>query len=322
LESLAEVKQVSEICHSDIQRFADMRINLSSEKAKEHREQVNRLRERLDRKVNEDPSFGMVKMLHAGSVAKGTALATVNDLDVAVYVKSAEAPDGDPELIPWMAARLADANPQMERSQFEPQEHSVKVNYRGSGLNVDVVPVLYEGEAEDRGYLVRKSNGQRVLTSVPLHLDFTRTRKTSYGTNYAQLIRLVKWWKRIRDLRFKSFLVELIWAHLADSGVPLNDYPAALEQFFSYLVRTDLDERITFTDFCQASVLRGSAAIEVIDPVNKDNNVAANYEKFDRDAIVREAQLALDAVCMAQYATTKSQAVECWQVVLGTGFKG
>lgn len=39
---------------------------------------------RLEKKIEEDPDYALVKMLHAGSVAKGTALKTVNDLDVAV----------------------------------------------------------------------------------------------------------------------------------------------------------------------------------------------------------------------------------------------
>ncbi len=37
---------------------------------------------------------------------------------------------------------------------------SVTIAYRGSGLNVDVVPVIYEGEAEDVGYLTTKMSCQ------------------------------------------------------------------------------------------------------------------------------------------------------------------
>ena len=133
-------------------------------------EQVNLLRERLEAKIDEDPAFDLIKMLHAGSVAKGTALRTVNDLDVAVYVKTGDAPKADSELIPWLAERLAEANPNMKPDQFEPQTHCVTINFRGTDLNVDVVPVLYEGDEEDCGWLVRKHSGDRVLTSIPLHL--------------------------------------------------------------------------------------------------------------------------------------------------------
>lgn len=320
-----------EIEHSHIARFAADRVNLPSTKAKEHREQVNRLRERLEAKIAADPGFSLVKMLHAGSVAKGTELKTVNDLDTAVYVREADAPsDGDSLLVPWLAERLWEAAPpNMSRDQFEEQNHCVTVNYRGTGLNVDVVPVLYEGADNDLGYLVNKHNGERMLTSITLHLRFIRERKKKYGDHFAELIRLVKWWKRQAvardgDFKFKSFMIELVWAYLADRGLDLADYPAALEEFFQYVVQTEFDDIVTFTDYCVPSELpvRGAHPIEVIDPVNADNNVAARYDAADRDRIVEACQDAFDALIDARYATTKTRAVDDWQVVLGPSFRG
>jgi hypothetical protein len=75
--------------------------------------------------------------------------------------------------------------------QFSPQHHCVTVSFKGSGLDVDVVPVLYEGGADDRGYLITKDTGDRVLTSIPLHLRFTRTRKAAHKRHYRQMVRLV-----------------------------------------------------------------------------------------------------------------------------------
>src|SRR5216683_770086 len=315
---------MSEITHDDIVRFARERINLPKEIADKHRKQVNLLRERLEAKIDEDPAFDLIKMLHAGSVAKGTALRTVNDLDVAVYVKTGDAPKADSELIPWLADRLAEANPNMKPAQFEPQTHCVTINFRGTGLNVDVVPVLYEGEADDCGWLVRKYTGERVLTSVPLHLEFMKDRKRLYGDDYKQLIRIVKWWKREKDLRFKSFMIELLWARLAATGALLTDYPTALEDFFTYIVKSGLKERVFFTDHYAAASLpaRNTGVIEIFDPVNPDNNIAKNYAEADRQAIVKAAHEALDAIGEAKYATTKYEAVECWQDILGRGFRG
>jgi tRNA nucleotidyltransferase (CCA-adding enzyme) len=320
---------MAEIEHPTVAAFAGDKVNLSPGKAREHHDQVKGLRNRLEKKIAEDPDYALVKMLHAGSVAKGTALKTVNDLDVAVYVESDKAPSEDKNLVPWFADRLHEANPQMERDQFVEEAHCVTVNYRGSGLNVDVVPVLYEGAADDLGYLVNKNNGDRVLTSVTLHLRFIRARKKKYGQNYAELIRITKWWKRSivksdPQFKFKSFMIELIWADLADQGVPLDDYPTAIEDFFKFIVTTEFDELIAFTDFCKASELpeRGSAAIAVIDPVNVDNNVAVRYSESDKSRIVAAAQEAFDALSEARFATTKGRAVDCWQVILGPTFRG
>lgn len=317
------------ITHADVRAFAEDRVNLPATDAQRHRDQVNRLRERLEAKIKATDGYGLVKMLHAGSVAKGTALRTVNDLDVAVYVKADDAPSGDPDLIPWLAERLREANPMMGADQFEENEHCVTVNFKGTGLNVDVVPVLYEGAANDCGYLVRKRTGERVLTSIPLHLEFIRWRKKKYGADFAQLIRLTKWWKRVvvaksADFRCKSFMLELLWAHLADNGQELRDYPQALEQFFSYVVRTELCEQIAFTDYVTSSQIpaRGSGSIELLDPVTMQNNVASRYTNSDRVRLVDSAQDALSALGEARFATTKGGEVECWRVVLGPSFGG
>jgi hypothetical protein len=189
------------------------------------------------------------------------------------------------------------------------------------------VPVLYEGEPDDRGYLVSKNTGERVLTSISLHLDFIRSRKKEYGPEFAQLIRISKWWKRMvtsanADFRFKSFMIELLWAHLADQGLELSDYPTAMECFFTYVVRTELAEQVAFADYVGAKDIpaRGAAAIEVLDPVNAYNNVAVRYDDGGRVRIVDAAQEALSALGEARFATTKGRALDCWQSVLGPSF--
>jgi hypothetical protein len=126
------------------------------------------------------------------------------------------------------------------------------------------------------------------------------------------------------DFRFKSFMIELLWAHLADEGLSLADYTTALERFFVYVVKTGLEEQLSFTDFFNVGEIptRSAAAIEVLDPVNMKNNVAVHYGVGDRIRIVTAAQAALDAINEARFAPTKSRAVECWQTVLGPTFKG
>ena len=53
-------------------------------------------------------------------------------------------------------------------------------------------------QLSDRGFPVPKRTGGRVLTSITLHLRFIRDRKSKYGTEFAELIRITKWWKRDR----------------------------------------------------------------------------------------------------------------------------
>jgi tRNA nucleotidyltransferase (CCA-adding enzyme) len=314
----------------DLAAFAESKVNLPAPVAAEKRKQVNTLRERLEQTIDEEPSFSLVKMRHAGSVAKGTALRTVNDFDVVVYVKKDDAPINDEQLVPWMVDRLRAAYQGLiDPEQVQPGPHCATITFKGTGTVVDVVPVLYEGADNDCGYLVSKDTGERLLTSVSLHLAFVRTRKKRCRNDWAQVVRFVKWWAKQHreadpDFKFKSFMAELIAAHLLDTGVSFGDHRAALDAFFEYIVRTELRERIAFTDFIPASQIpaRGDAPIEILDPVNADNNVAKRYTDIDRKRIVTAAEAALDAITEASYATTKAQAVQCWQVVFGTSFKG
>ncbi len=319
----------SQISHADIAAFADDSVNLKREDAKEYREQVGRLRDKLDKYAADHPDYGLIKTLLSGSLAKGTALKTLNDIDVAFYVKADKTPKAEPELLEWLAKRLREAYPQMKPDQIKPNRHSVCIKFAVSGLNVDVVPVQYKGDPDDRGYLFAVDGGEPVLTSIPLHLTFIRKRKDAQKTHFAQVIRLVKWWVRLQKskddtFRLKSFMVEMIVAHLADSGVSMSDYSVALEKVFSYIVKSRLKTRISFTDYYPASKLPGPTGkpMEVFDPVNETNNVAAIYDDTHRQKIVTAAQEALEAISEARFATTRGRAIECWQDVLGPSFRG
>ena len=317
------------IAHADIVAFAEAHVNLPKDAAKKHRGQVNNLRENLERHISENPDFGLVKMLHAGSVAKGTALSTINDMDVVVYVKREQAPT-DEGLVQWVGERLREAYPQKDPSDFDTSSpHCVRIHFRGSGLDVDVVPVLYDKNENDDGYLIDKYTGERLFTNIPRHLEFVRRRKRSNQQHFAQVVRLVKWWAKQRkdendSFKCKSFLLELLVARMADSGKKLNDYPLALKEFFSYITRTGLEKRVAFSDYYNPDKIPDSVtdAIQVFDPVNPCNNVTSRYSPSDRSALVDAAQDAADSIREAMYSTTKERAVDSWQTVLGPSFRG
>lgn len=317
------------VTHSELAAFASDRVNLSRDDVADYRAQVSRLREKLTAYIKEHPGFDLVKMLHSGSVAKGTALKTLNDMDVAVYVKSGSAPQDEGTLLDWTAARLREAyGGTINADQVTIGHHCVTLGFRGSQLDVDVVPVLYEGDPDDRGYLVPPSTGARVLTSIPLHLKFIKARKDALPHHYRQMVRLVKWWAGIQkqsrdDFRFKSFMTELLLAKMVDEGVEMDDYADALFGFFSYIVRTRLAETVVFEDYYAAGdVVADRNPVRIYDPVNPANNVACRYTDADVAVIVEAAEDALDAIAYARRATTKAVAVGAWQEILGTGFKG
>jgi hypothetical protein len=315
------------IDHADIVRFAQDKVNLPQDKANEYRAQARRLREKLEGYLEENPNFSLRKMLISGSLAKGTALRSINDIDVACYISGSDAPHDIAALLDYLAERLRKAFPNFSPDQVKPQTYCVTVSFIGSGLDVDIVPILYEGDRQWYGNLVSQDDGSFLKTSIPLHLEFTRKRKKSNQTDYAQVVRLVKFWVRMvkrenENFRFKSFMIELVLAKLADQGVDFSDYPEALQQFFTYIARSNMRERIVFDDYYSASdVGTLSSPVQIIDPVNSENNASCLYTDAQANAIVDAALDAGDAIDSALSAPTKQETLYYWQRVFGSAFQ-
>lgn len=316
------------IDHADIVRFAQDKVNLPKETADEYRGQARRLREKLEGYIAEHPDFTLKKMMVSGSLAKGTALKSLNDIDVACYVSGAQAPHEIQALLDYLAERLRKAFPNFSPDQVQPQTYSVTVSFRGSGLDVDVVPILYDGDPNWYGNLVSQDDGSLLMTNIPFHLDFIRKRKVAQETHFAQVVRLVKFWaRRMKSekggFRFKSFMIEMIFAHLCDKGLDLADYPEALQHFFTYIANTGLKDRIVFSDYYDGAKVPALAdPVQIIDPVNAANNVSRLYTKAEADAIVEAAIDAGDAIDAALAAPTKQETIYYWQKLFGPGFQG
>lgn len=313
--------------HADVLGFAEHKVNLSQDAVRKHRAQVNSLRDRLEKNIADNFGFGLVKTMYAGSVAKGTALSDINDVDVAAYLEKSRSPVDERGAVEWMAERLREAYPQKDPGDVTCSRHCARISFRGSELDVEVVPII--AEEGDWGHLVDKDTGKRTRTNIRRHLDFIRKRKAENPRHFTQIARLAKWWAKQRKnenpgFKCKSFLLELLAARMSDSGSELGDYPLALEEFFSYMVTTGLEERVAFDDCYSAGEAPSfeGAAIEVLDPVNPLNNVTADYSASHREALVTAAEEAADAIREARYATTKERAVERWQAVLGPSFRG
>ncbi len=313
--------------HGEIVRFAQEKVNLPKEKANEYRAQVRRLREKLEGYINEHPDFTLKKMLLSGSLAKGTALRSLNDIDVACYISGADAPGEIAALLEYLAERLRKAFPNFSPDQVKPQTYSVTVSFHGSGLDVDIVPILYDGDPQWYGNLVSQDDGSLLSTSIPLHLDFIRTRKQTLEVHFAQVVRLIKFWvskiKSERDnFRFKSFMVELILSHLVDQGLDFSDYPEAMQHFLTYVGHSNLRERIVFVDYYNPSTVGSlSEPVQIIDPVNAENNVSLLYTEGQADEIVDAALDAGDAIDAALAAPTKQETIYYWQKVFGSSFQ-
>jgi tRNA nucleotidyltransferase (CCA-adding enzyme) len=330
----------SHVDHSVLAAYAASKVNIPSEEAAKRRSQVNHLRTRLETYIDAHPDYELVKLRASGSTAKHTAIrrrgGEGSDADVAAYVRAASVGGVDAEergLLDWLRERCIEVyGATKDGEDFVISDHAVGITMHGSGLKIDVAPVLFTGEADDRGYLITRQ-GDRVLTSVTLHLRFIRSRRDTAGPEYRELIRLLKAWireaKRVDDqFRCKSFLIELIVAHLWDNGwngeaLAVHNYPRAFEQVLSFISRTELRQPIVFTDFYTASAVTASnEPIQVWDPVNPSNNVARSYNESHRQRLVKTATTALEEVAWGMQAPTKGDANDAWRSLFGPGFEG
>lgn len=330
------------VTHDTLAQHAGNKVNVASEDAKRRRTQVNYLRTRLESHIAAHPDYDLVKLRASGSTAKHTAIRRSrgegSDADVAAYVKAASVGGVQADesgLLQWLLDRCVEVYGKTKDAEdFHISDHAVGITMRGSKLKIDVAPVLYEGAADDQGHLVTRQ-GDRVLTSVTQHVTFINTRKGTAGPGYAELIRLLKAWIRYSKqqdetdtLRCKSFLLELIVAHLWDQGwnsepLRVGDYPRAFEQVLSYMARTGLATPIVFTDFYDsAQVASSTDPIQVWDPVNPQNNVARSYTDADRRRLVEHATGSLEQVSWAAMSPTKGDANEAWRALLGPTFEG
>ena len=117
-------------------------------------------------------------------------------------------------------------------------------------------------------------------------------------------------------------MIEMILSRLCDDNLSFADYPEALQHFFTYVAQSDLREKIVFTDYYRAgSIGQFSEPVQIIDPVNEDNNVAKLYSNNQADAIVDAALEAGDAIDAALSAPTKSETVRYWRKVFGSSFQ-
>ncbi|MEV6985806.1 CBASS oligonucleotide cyclase [Sphaerisporangium sp. NPDC051017] len=323
--------------HKVLAEHAERQVNVLGEEAKERRRQVNYLRDGLTSYIHDHPDYDLVKLRASGSTAKHTAIrrhrGEGSDADVAAYVRTNDLDVAEAGLLEWLCERCIGVYGKTKvADDFVISDHAVGITLRHSGLKIDVAPVLYTGEPDDKGYLITRQ-GDRVLTSVTQHLQFIRLRKEKAGPGYRELIRLLKAWIRESkrqdpDLRCKSFLIELIVAHLWDNGwngemLQVEDYPRAFEQVLAYIVRTGLTSPIVFDDFYDsADVAASTDPIQVWDPVNPTNNVARSYADHHRIRLVDRAAASLDEISWAATAPGAGAVNEAWRTLFGPSFAG
>lgn len=133
-------------------------------------------------------------------------------------------------------------------------------------------------------------------------------------------MRLLKKWRNEQELdRLRSFTIELILAHLYDRDGAITSLESGLQRFFLYIAETELKTPITFAELGNVTSFPSDPVV-ILDPVNKDNNVAARLTDPERIEIVKTAKTAWEKIEAASWKDGKGETLDRWKEVMGRSF--
>jgi hypothetical protein len=309
---------------SQINIFVSKVLHLGQGKRKEYLAQVDFLIESLERKIKEDASFKVKGFKKTGSIMKGTVLKPAGDFgvdaDIAVFLDVSESEKDDVDNLHQIILDLLVAvYPTKEREDFKVQPRTLGIHFHTSGLDVDLVPVIPIPKEAGYGWQPSSQRGHPVKTSIQGQLNFIKSRR-DVDPRFKTIVRLLKKWRNENELdRFRSFTIELIVSHLYDRDGVAGSLEDGLQRFFLFVAQSGLSKPITFPELGKVTNFP-TAPVVILDPVNKDNNVAARLTDEERKEIVAGAEKAWSTIEAASWKGGKGDTLDLWKQVMGRSF--
>jgi hypothetical protein len=314
-----------ELTDTQLNYFVHNRLKLPPGKRKEYLAQVDHLIESFAAAAKGDDVINIKKFLKTGSLRKGTVLRPKGDFgvdaDVAVYLNANGASAYDlANLHDRIRRLLTKIYPTKKPEDFVVQPRTLGIEFRTSGLEMDLVPLLAIDGPDDYGWQPSSRGDAPVKTSVPKQLEFIRTRKQAY-TNFTALVRLLKSWRNFHDLddSFRSFTIELIASHLQDTRGTPSSLEEGLLRFFLYVAESELRTPISFKE-CGTPKIFPKQRVVILDPCNADNNVASRITDQDCQTIVTKCRETWETLTYARNYDGKTQTLELWKEAFGRSF--
>lgn len=323
------------LTNTQLQNFIG-RIKLKEENMPEYRTQINNLKEKLQTKIKEDNRTGMkvTKYLLAGSWKKRTILRSTGenpiDIDLVLYVEGDENLQDDlKKLHDFIVGYLKEIYPNKDINRdvdAEGNTKSIKIKFLGTGLELDIVPVVPLSNASEFVWQPQRGGGgKRYITSVINQLSFAKERKEE-NTSFTSIVRAIKWWKNYKELKpvddepgLSSFVIELIISHLEIVEGVENDIETGIIRFFRFVSDPNFPI-IKFKNAINKVPLSFETPIYVADPTNNENNVAKKLDNSIWNEIIDEANDAFDSLFIAQSKLGEGDTIVEWKHVFGPKF--
>ncbi|MCZ8021512.1 MAG: CBASS oligonucleotide cyclase [Cyclobacteriaceae bacterium] len=311
------------------------RIKLKRDDMPKYRDQINNLREKLEEKIRNDKRTGLkvTRFIIAGSWKKGTILKPTGehpiDVDLVLYVEGDENIQSDlKKLHDFVVEYLKEIYPTKDINRdvdAEGNTKSIKITFTGTGLEMDIVPVV--PLLSPKEYVVqpqRGGGGKKYITSVTRQLEFAQERR-SKNSSYTAIVRAIKWWRNYKELKpvddesgISSFTIELIASYLEITKGCVQNIEDGLIRFFKFVSDPEFPV-ITFKDAI-GKVPVYDTPIFVADPTNNENNSAKKIDDKIWKEVKKEANDAFESLCIAQSKNFEGETIEEWKRVFGSSF--
>ncbi|MXX11258.1 MAG: nucleotidyltransferase [Nitrospira sp. SB0677_bin_15] len=297
------------------------RIKLTQEQKSSYAEQIDNLKEKIIQAINGMENTRVTRVRRAGSWKKGTALAPKGDypldIDMVFFLDLEEDTSFDAEeLREEIIKVLCDAYPNKERSDFTDGQKTIGVVFRGSGLEVDIVPFIPERSDTTYGRQPRKRlNSGEFKTSVDKQLDFISEIKEKCS-NFTSIVRILKSWRNYQELELSSFSIELAVAHLIrQDRISASFINLAVITFFEFF-GNGKDIEVYFPG---AIGEQAGSAPWIADPTNNENNtVRLSHSEWEE--VVEAAECGFDTITYARAVREAGETLDLWKEIFGPSF--
>ncbi|MCG5584982.1 CBASS oligonucleotide cyclase [Klebsiella pneumoniae] len=307
------------LSNTQIRYYDSNVLRLPKDKREIYNAQVDRLIGALRKALKEQDKITIKRVVKAGSFAKHTILRKTSDnpvdVDVVFYISGKKvAEESFASLSEKIYEALLKVYPSKAVEDFEIQRKAATVSFVGTGLDVDIVPVIENPDKEDYGWQFDRLDGSKTETCAPCQIKFVKGRKDQ-DPDFRTLVRLAKRWRTHMECPLKSFHIELIMAHVLEINGKEGTLEKRFRDFLLYIADSGLQEVITFPE--NNTVPAFTDPVVILDPVCDTNNVASRITEAERKEIVR---LADESWATAIFASEEDD-YDIWKELFGRTFK-
>lgn len=309
------------LSNTEVRYYDSTVLRLPSDKRNEYHEQVDRLVVELCKSVRDKTEIKITKVVKAGSFAKYTILRKTSadpvDVDVVFYISGR---DADKETLDSLNNTIYDLlikqYPSKSVEDFEIQRKAATVTFVGTGLSVDIVPVIEDANRSGYGWQFDIHDGSKIQTCAPCQIKFVRDRKNQ-DSDFRTLVRMAKKWRNQAEIKpLKSFAIELIMAHVLATQGNAGSVEQRFRNFLLYIAQSGLKDEISFPENA-APFTTFSDPVVILDPVYSLNNVTSRISEAERKEIIAAAEAAWET---ANFASAENDN-EVWKEIFGPRFK-